>query len=764
MRLNIFIFILLSIIEVYAQTIEGRVIDEEGAPIGYANVVLLSPDSLFIDGTTTSDAGKFFFHSPTIKTNQFLLKVSCIGYAPLCIECNGDNPIELRMEVQSNTLSEVVVTPPTYKMKSNGLVVSIQNSSLSQLGDIGKMLEFIPGLQYNSDGLYVFGKGKPIIYLNGRILSDLSELERLNSSDIATVEVIKNPGAAYSADAQAVVKIRTIRKKGDGFSVSLRSYFQLAHKTRVGETVQTNYRSDKFDVFAFLNYLHANDYESENSTYDIKSLNPFSLNNILEKNIERNNYTGKVGFDYYFTPRQNIGAYYSYAYYDLNGNSSENASITEKEILADEQWYDTHSKLSSPAHRINAYYSGHIGSVDINFNNDFYSSSNKQSQQVEGLSDLNGVQNATTGNKLKTFLTASDLAFNYQRGINSFELGTTYNHTHRTNDYKSKGGIDLTEQQKIRERKWSLYANYQLSLNNWEITAGLRFERYQYDYFKNGKHIKEQSKTYKDFYPSLAIYHSLGDVDFSISYSVKSQKPPYNALDGNTQFVTQNLYTGGNPLLKPSVIRDAQLSLLYKGLIFSADYMVIKKPLYYTYRFYDDDQSVIISSYDNYPKVNIFQGEASYSKKFGVWKPQLTVDFLVCDYKFEQAGKIFKQNKPLVTLNFNHIFTLPRQWYLYLYSLYQTTGCNEEGLRLKDKSRVSLYVVKKWNNFSVDVLFNDIFKTYKNRYTAISPACTFHTSQYSDTQNIQINIRYTFNATRSKYKGADAAAEEFNRL
>ena len=69
-----------------------------------------------------------------------------------------------------------------------------------------------------------------------------------------------------------------------------------------------------------------------------------------------------------------------------------------------------------------------------------------------------------------------------------------------------------------------------------------------------------------------------------------------------------------------------------------------------------------------------------------------------------------------------------------------------------------------WKNFTFDILFNDIFRSNKNSYSTLSPACTFHTSQYYDTQNIQINVRYRLNTTRSKYKGSDAAGEELNRM
>lgn len=134
--------------------------------------------------------------------------------------------------------------------------------------------------------------------------------------------------------------------------------------------------------------------------------------------------------------------------------------------MIDNQFYKSQNGISSPAHRVNAYYSGHIGSVDINFNNDIYFSKEKQFQFINGNSEMHGEQNATTNNRLGNTLVASDLKFRYQKGNSIFEAGTTYNYIHRTNDYNSEGGIQLVDCQKIKENKWALYANYQLSLEN----------------------------------------------------------------------------------------------------------------------------------------------------------------------------------------------------------------------------------------------------------------------------------------------------------
>ena len=73
----------------------------------------------------------------------------------------------------------------------------------------------------SEDGLEVLGKGSPIVYINGRLMRDDSELRRLRSDDIRDVEVINNPGAQYDATVRAVVRIRTKKQQGDGLSLDV---------------------------------------------------------------------------------------------------------------------------------------------------------------------------------------------------------------------------------------------------------------------------------------------------------------------------------------------------------------------------------------------------------------------------------------------------------------------------------------------------------------------------------------------------------------
>ena len=63
------------------QDVGGKVIDENGIPMPFVKVVLLSlPDSTFIHGATTNEQGEF---NITSDINEGVLKVSCIGYETL---------------------------------------------------------------------------------------------------------------------------------------------------------------------------------------------------------------------------------------------------------------------------------------------------------------------------------------------------------------------------------------------------------------------------------------------------------------------------------------------------------------------------------------------------------------------------------------------------------------------------------------------------------------------------------------------------------
>ena len=101
-------------------------------------------------------------------------------------------------------LQEVVVKGnlPNTRLKGNAMITRIQGTPLADAGTLGEMLVKVPGMTGTDEAPEVLGKGAPLIYINGRLMRDNSELKRLRSEEIRDVEVINNPGAQYDAQAR----------------------------------------------------------------------------------------------------------------------------------------------------------------------------------------------------------------------------------------------------------------------------------------------------------------------------------------------------------------------------------------------------------------------------------------------------------------------------------------------------------------------------------------------------------------------------------
>ena len=113
----------------------------------------------------------------------------------------------------NNSLGEVSVTArrPVVKLTGSSYKVDVAESYLKDAGDFNDIMRRIPGVFVDPKGtIAVMGKPRLLVFLNGRQLRNNSELGTLKSSDIKSVEIDRNPSAAYSASSDAVIRITTV--------------------------------------------------------------------------------------------------------------------------------------------------------------------------------------------------------------------------------------------------------------------------------------------------------------------------------------------------------------------------------------------------------------------------------------------------------------------------------------------------------------------------------------------------------------------------
>ena len=138
---------------------------------------------------------------------------------------------------------------PKYRMTKSGYMSNVEGTVLADLGTAFDVLEQLPRVQVKDDKVSIIGRtGAPLIYINGRLMRDRNELRQLQSKDIKDIEVITNPGPQYASNVASVIRIRTRRRQGEGFSGSLSHYNRW--------TVKCSYNDEKIcnfcERFAFL--------------------------------------------------------------------------------------------------------------------------------------------------------------------------------------------------------------------------------------------------------------------------------------------------------------------------------------------------------------------------------------------------------------------------------------------------------------------------------------------------------------------------------
>ena len=171
---------------------KGKVVDETGAAMPYVNVVLLSmPDSLVLDGAITDEDGRFMVKSAQ---DREVHMAAMIGYNSVFVQRVKE--LLIKMEPEAAMLGEASVKAlmPKTKLTGEGMNTTVKGTVLENIGSAKDALSRIPGVYNGRNGLEVIGRGTPLIYINGRKLQDVNELERLRSNEIQSVEVIENPG------------------------------------------------------------------------------------------------------------------------------------------------------------------------------------------------------------------------------------------------------------------------------------------------------------------------------------------------------------------------------------------------------------------------------------------------------------------------------------------------------------------------------------------------------------------------------------------
>lgn len=764
------IIMLLSCIKVIGQTVHGNIVDENNISLAYVNIVLINGnDSTFCAGCISDNNGDFKLDVKEGK--RYLLLISSIGYKTVYLKVPENGEVgRIMLESDSMLLGEVVVKGhrPTYKLTPEGLQTHVHGTVLSKMGTADDVLKHIPGLQKKNNAYEVFGKGTPIIYINGRLLRDLSELDQLKSEDIKNVELITSPGVRYDASVKAVVKITTKPINGEGFGFDVRSGYNQWEYAGFVEQLNWNYRRNNLDIFGTVYYTKSEGYDESWFTQDVQVDTLWHQNNYQFAKTNQQRFTNIVGVNYSFDENNSIGAKYT-----LKANpDGRYHTLFTTDMLADGKPYDqlrtdiNATAYYNPSHLVNIYYKGKIGKTEIDFNADYLFDKNRDKTLQDEKSSNKDDRMVTSTNKLRNELFAAKLVLNHPLFGGNIMAGAEYSHTERQDDYINPEGYVPTSLSKLKEQHISPFVEYNRNTPIGQLSVGTRYEWVNFDYYEDGKHIDGQSRNFGNFFPSVSLASEIGKVQLQLSYTAKTRRPSYQQLSNNVTYANRFTLQSGNPLLKHEVIHNVSLMGAWRFMQFSVDYTDRRDAIIYWGEQVKDNPAITLISFKNLNSLKSVSAFLSLAPKFGIWSPQLNFGVQKQWLDLETSSGLLRMNKPIFTEAFNNTFNFNHGWVASVEMNYQSKGDMENCSETKNVFYVDAGITKFFFNdkLSVKLSGTDLFHGIKSgNRLYYNRASSLQINEY-DSRKVMLTVRYKFNATRNKYKGSGAGTSEKERL
>lgn len=758
---------ILTTVAMMATNFTGIVIDENKQPFAFANVVLLSPnDSTFAAGTTTNDDGTF---SIDCTCQQALVKISYIGYETIFINSNGGDMGTIKMQPEATMLGEVVVkgARPTFKITTEGIKTDVDGTLLSKVGTANDVLQNLPGVQKKSDGIEVFGKGAPLIYINGREMRNKTELDQLKSDDIANVELITNPGAKYKADVESVILIKTKRPQGEGFSFEAEANYYQGTNVDIATGINWNYRKGGMDVFGAVWY---NDDRWENNDlikFDVQADTTWLLDQHLKDKSHSQSLYSSVGVNYVFGDNHSMGVRYD-TKWDFN-NKGHATMIAD--VIADGQFYDHventadyHSTYNMP-HTLNAYYNGRVGKLGIDLNLDYMFNKSRKHQLNDEVSQERDSRIVTAQSMARSQLLAGKLVLSWPVLGGNLQAGTELFNTRRNDEYLNPEQVVPSSVTEQREQGYAFFVEYARPLPFGSMRLGLRNENMASDYYSMGRRIAEQSRTYHHLFPTVGLQARAGAVQLMLNYSMKIQRPYYWQLTSNVTYANRFTWESGNPTLKPSINNQLGLMVMWKWMSLMAEYKHMSDHIINVAHEVPGSEATTLLTRENLDHSHKMRLMLNFNPKFGIYEPQLSLGMIKDWTKIPTPVGFISPKRPIFVIQFNNnIKILPTL--TANANLDITTKGDMENVSLtRAVCNLNLSLTKTFLNdrLSVKIAGRNLLDAQESvvlRYGLRNMS----QNQHRDSRELQVTVRYKFNATGSKWRGSGAGSDEKARL
>lgn len=757
---------------------KGKVVDEKGEPVPFANVVILSEvDSSVVSGATTAEDGTF--NIVTDGKNQ-LLMVSMIGYKTFYVKPSDNITITLSDDTQYLEGATVSAVIPKTTLTGDGLQTSVRGTVLETVGTANDVLSRTPGMMKSQDGLQVVGKGAPLVYINGRKVSDMTELDRLQSNEIQSVEVITNPGAQYSASVRSVVRIRTVKHQGDGFGLNAGLTDEQSLRNGYNDPfgyLNANYRHNGLDIFAGVNALKFTSRQESDMLQQTFGTPEFKQEGTLDFVQKMTNAGANGGLNWQISENHSLG-------FRVEAEMKPNVDVHQ---LIDEDIFEggslTDHLLSEGNHHndnmpfgisANAYYNGQVGKLGIDFNADYYGMKTSQDAHTVEKSAMGQDDDINYLSHSGSRMYAAKLVLSYPIWQGMLQAGTEDVFSRRDDDYTINSAAVPSSASKVNEDNIALFASYGFNIQKiGQFSAGVRYEHVDYVY-EDLIGSDDLSRKYDNVFPTLSYANSFGPVQIQLSYSAKTHRPNFESLSSAVRYHSRYIYQSGNAKLQPQTNHDLGLSANWKWLTMVTQYSRISDAISQWSELYNDKGVVILYSTNLERPVRTLEWFVNASPTIGIWTLNWTAgvqqQWLTLNMPDPRDISIRREvsfsDKPMFIAQLFNTLRFKNDWQIELGGEFHSKAYSQNALITNNFLDISAAIQKSLLDNTLVLRLEGSDLAGLGRYDVMYD-CGSHIIRQTnlmDNQRIKFSIRYNFNTAQSKYKGTGAGADVKSRM
>jgi hypothetical protein len=799
--LAIFIY-LLGISTLAAQSnpptlLRGTITNQKGEPVAFANVAVLSTDSVLVEGAVSDEAGSFSISST--KTAQVKLVISSLGYKTYTSEV-----FELKqglvkdfgtllLEDELTGLDEVTVnaTRPQIIIEPDKTIVNVEGTVMAEGANALDVLGRSPGVFITSDGsINLNGRTGVTVMINDRPMymsaADLTSFLRSMSADnIKSIEVITSPSARFDAEGAAgVINIQLKKNTVDGVFGNVMLGGRYNGKAAPNTGVTLNVKKGKWTTngtFNYNEYVEINDLEITRNFQVEGGKSTFLQDSRIVERSHTPSFTGAANYE--LTPTQNLGINLQASTTSSNGlnnsgtlisnpgqtNGTSFTSINDSKDQSSRLFTNLHydAKLDTLGGKIsvdldftvmdmgsnallnNAYLNGLTQSKDrvLTLNDMYYTI---LTSKVDWIQPLKGGKLLEAG--LKGSWVESDNDLDLSRGINDGPLQPDPNSNR------------FIYQENVLAAYSSLKGDFSKKLS---YQAGLRMEYSEVT--GTSKTLNQVNRQeYVNLFPSVFLQHKVSD-SYQVVYNVNRRitRPNYRLLNPFVYYIDPLTTEKGNPSLRPQYSTNLEMDHVIKGTYqFTLGYSVTEDAFMQIFEQNEEARSSTTFT-ANFDKTKNFNFQGVVPVEFTKWWN--SSNLVQANYnKFKSLlGKdVLDVSQVSYLLRTQHNFNLPKGFKLELVGIYlspQIWGQGEIGGFGWVDAGMTKSLMK--DKLSLSINGGDLFRTQWIRAAINFADIDTQIRQYRNEQSIRFTLRYNFSKGQSfRVNSNSGSSEERKRL